>query len=149
MAYLDKAGLTRFWDAIKSKLSNKADLVNGKVPASQLPDNSGGSTEEVVWLDFDMDLSTLSALNLSLTYQEILDFVEQGKVVKCRGNFGLGVIYGDLVTYNYSDGMLFQLMVQTEYLGGGERLYYFTMIIRQSNTVQVVPYVVNTTSLGG
>lgn len=41
MASLDKAGLTYLWSNLKSKLSTKADLVNGKVPGSQLPKDIG------------------------------------------------------------------------------------------------------------
>ena len=42
MAYLDKTGLTYFWGKVKSFLSAKADLVDGKIPVEQLPDGIGG-----------------------------------------------------------------------------------------------------------
>lgn len=44
MAYLDKAGLTYLWGKIKSSLSAKADLVDGKVPVNQLPTSFNADT---------------------------------------------------------------------------------------------------------
>lgn len=41
MNAMDTPGLARFWNGLKAKLNSKADLVDGKVPASQLPASSG------------------------------------------------------------------------------------------------------------
>lgn len=38
---LDQTGLAYFWSKITGRLATKADLVNGKVPVSQLPSGSG------------------------------------------------------------------------------------------------------------
>ena len=59
MAYLDKTGLTYFWGKVKSKLSTKADLVNGKIPAAQLPNELATKTDLKNALDsIDTSLST-------------------------------------------------------------------------------------------
>lgn len=42
MKALDQSGLSYLWGKILNRLGTKADLVNGKVPLSQLPASSGG-----------------------------------------------------------------------------------------------------------
>lgn len=41
MKLLDMNGLAYFWDRLQLALSQKADLINGKVPAAQLPSFAG------------------------------------------------------------------------------------------------------------
>lgn len=45
---LDQTGLAYFWQKITGRLATKADLVNGKVPANQLPASGGGGFEPTV-----------------------------------------------------------------------------------------------------
>ena len=53
MDALNATGLAYAWQQIKSKLNKKADLVNGKVPASQLPSGGGGFTPTVLECTMD------------------------------------------------------------------------------------------------
>ena len=48
---LDQTGLAYFWSKITGRLATKADLVNGKVPASQLPASGGGGVTS--WNDLE------------------------------------------------------------------------------------------------
>ena len=45
------SNLFSLWEKAINRLNSKADLVNGKVPASQLPDDIGGGLSEVEWED--------------------------------------------------------------------------------------------------
>ena len=59
MAYLDKTGLTYFWSKIKSSLSTKADLVDGKITDTQLPDTIATKSDlENAVASIDTSLST-------------------------------------------------------------------------------------------
>lgn len=48
---LDQTGLAYFWSKITGRLATKADLVDGKVPTSQLPASSGGGVSS--WNDLE------------------------------------------------------------------------------------------------
>ena len=151
MAYLDKAGLTHFWDAIKTKLSNKADLVDGKVPASQLPDNSGGGDCISEVIHCYIDLMTMSASDVSHTYQEICEMEQANKVViiKCDVN-GLNQVYGTLTSVNYGlELVFFNVIAQYDLLGNGLQLFYFTLEMSPNGGTFLKPYLVNTTSVFG
>lgn len=57
---LDSTGLARFWSGIKAKLAAKADLVGGKVPASQLPDTSWNDLQDRPFYE-----ETVPAINIT------------------------------------------------------------------------------------
>lgn len=121
------------------------------VGTMQQQSGSGGeAVEEIVFVTCDLDLATLSASNLSHTYQEIKSLAESGKMIKLVGSInGILTAYGDLVANNLVESTIaFQIMVQYN-LGSGVMLYYFNMAVFQNGTIRVMPYIVNTTSMGG
>lgn len=105
MSFLDKAGLTHLLGKLTSALSTKADLVNGKVPASQLPANfgggsgGGGSVSNTMTVTFDFDLATMKAKNPSHTAMEIVEAYRNGYTV--QGSF----------VYSVSDGINGNILV--------------------------------------
>ena len=66
---LDQSGLGYLWGKILGKLSTKADLVNGKVPASQLPSSAGGegTSYDPVFLEVVFDSDDLDGSNPIIT----------------------------------------------------------------------------------
>lgn len=126
----------------------KGDSIVGTMTAEG--GGSGVSDNEVVFVTCDLDLATLSASNLSHTYQEIKSLAESGKMIKLVGSIkGILTAYGDLVANNLVESTVaFQIMVQYN-LGSGVMLYYFNMAVFSNGTIRVMPYIVNTTSMGG
>ena len=109
---------------------------------------SGGSTEEIAWVDATFDLATMSISYLSHTYQEMVDLIGQGKAIKCRVNPGIGIAFGDVVFYNVAERFLLaQVMVQNNF-GDGLKLYYFSVIVTEDR-YWLTPYIINTTAMGG
>lgn len=98
-----------------------------------------------------IDLTTMSVSDVSHTYQEICEMEQANKVVsiKCDVN-GLNQVYGTLVSVNYGKEIaFFQVVAQHDLLGNGLQLFYFTLIVWSNGTTSLVPYIINTTSIGG
>lgn len=157
MGQLDSAGLAYFWSKIKSKLSTKADLVNGKVPISQLPtgygsgdgSDSGGSVSNTIWVTCNLSMQTLQISNFSHTYQEVTEHIANNKIVKLSVDFGAGVVVGEAVLHNKVANLVyFQVMMRAD-LGMGSMLYYFNVALYDDNSVGFTPYVITTTGMGG
>lgn len=139
--------LFSLFSEIITKLNSKASLIDGKVPLSQLPDNigGGGGEDELITVTCDIDLTTLQASNFTRTYQEIVNLVEAGKTVKLKCDYVAGICFGDLVVQNYSQNVvIFQIIIQMQ-IG---TLYYINMMLSDSG-VNVIPYLVQTTKVGG
>lgn len=70
MNAMDAPGLARFWNGLKAKLNSKADLVDGKVPASQLPASSGYAPVVLTCAITENDISSES--DTALVYATVL-----------------------------------------------------------------------------
>ena len=125
----------------------KAYNAHGERISGTMP--RGGSTEEVMWIEATIDLATMSASYINHTFQEVLEAYTNGKIVKIKATTIKGVSIGEITSFNDSEKTLFgEIMVQAD-LGNGIKLYYFTMLIFENNTTRIIPYIINTTSLGG
>ena len=69
---LDQTGLAYFWSKITGRLATKADLVNGKVPVSQLPSSGGGDGFEPTVISCTLDFADVAEDGRNLTWQEQL-----------------------------------------------------------------------------
>lgn len=136
-------------ELVESELKNKADLVDGKIPVEQLPDNTGGSGGDILTVECVFDLSTMTVLNFSHAYGEIISALQEGKAIFFKSNYGIGYAFGQLVAQLVIDNtLMFQLMIQAD-LGAGKTLYYFNIALFSDNRTVVQPYIINTTALGG
>jgi hypothetical protein len=109
------------------------------------------TTEEVVWVTCNLDIATITASNISHTYQEVLNLINLDKIVKVKGNFGIGVLIGEFTTYNSVDGggMLVAQLMFTGDLGYGPMLLFCNLEMYANGSAIARPYIVNTTGLGG
>lgn len=145
----DNADLPVTAGLAKTELEKKADLVDGKIPVKQLPDKIGDSGGDILTVECVFDITTMTILNFSHTYDEIISALQEGKTIFFKSNYGLGYAFGQLVAQVVvNNELMFQLMVETN-LGAGMTLYYFNIILFQNNTTAVQPYIINTTALGG
>lgn len=145
----DNADLPVTAGLVESELEKKADLVDGKIPVKQLPDNIGDSGGDILTVESEFDITTMTVLNFSHTYDEIISALQEGKTIFFKSNYGLGYSFGQLVAQVVvNNELMFQLMVETN-LGAGMTLYYFNITLFKNNTTAVQPYIINTTALGG
>lgn len=109
----------------------------------------GVSSGDTLTVECVFDLSTMTVLNFSRTYDEIISALQEGKVIFFKSNYGIGYAFGQLVAQLVIDNILmFQLMIQAD-LGAGKTLYYFNIALFADNRTVVQPYIINTTALGG
>lgn len=121
---------------------------NGEQIVGTMP-TSSGSHECTLMVEAVFDLTTMSILSVSHTYDEIFTALQEGKQILFKADNGLSITYGQLVAYIPDTSRLFfQLMVQNDF-GYGTMLYYFNVILRSDNSTFVNAYTVTTTGLGG
>ncbi len=134
---------------VKTELEKKADLVDGKIPAEQIPDGIGSSEGNFV-VDLICDITTMSVTSISKTHAEIYSALQNGKQISVRGDFGFSFCYGSVACLEKSTtNIWFQLMIPTNVLTGTLALYYFAAKLSSDDKCVVYPYIVNTTSMGG
>lgn len=111
------------------------------------PQENGGAVQEVFWVNWDFDLSTMSISNISVTFREIETALSNGKLVKSKAAL-LGLnqnAYGDLVAslQNELDFSLFSVIN----FGTGMQLYHFNLALFADGTANMTIRVVNTTKM--
>lgn len=114
--------------------------------------SGGEAVSEVFWVTADLDPNTLSASNVSHTYDEIIQASSEGKIVKIKGFIsGLQQEYaiGEASYIGALSGyILFAVFLRLNF-GGSIHLVYVNMRLDRDNAIIVEPCIVNTTNIGG
>ena len=148
--------LTETKNAIKTAITAKGGAVNDAMPFREyanaimgIPQEGGESVEKLEVIDAIFDIATMSITSMSHTHAQIKEFINNGKTVFFRANAGITYTFGSLVFHNLvTDRIGFQLMIQEDF-GQGYMLYYFNVIVYPDDSINVTPYVVNLTGMGG
>lgn len=121
----------------------------GEQITGRMPTAGGESVEKLEIIDGTLDVATMSITSMSHTHAQIKELINNGKTVFFRANAGIAYVFGSLVFHNLAtDRIGFQLMIQEDF-GYGYMLYYFNVVIYPEGRVNVTPYVVNLTGMGG
>ena len=122
---------------------------NGEQIVGTMTTEGGSSVEKLEVIDGTLDISTMSVTSMSHTHAQIKELINNGKTVVIRANAGIGYVFGSLVFHNLvTDRIGFQLMIQEDF-GQGYMLYYFNMVVYPDGRINLTPYVVNLTGMGG
>lgn len=114
-----------------------------------IPQEGGESVEKLEVIDGTLDVATMSVSSISHTHAQIKELINNGKTVVFRANAGVAYVFGSLVFHNLvTDRIGFQLMIQEDF-GQGYMLYYFNVVVYHDDRINVTPYVVNLTGMGG
>lgn len=112
-------------------------------------DPGGESVEKLEVIDGTLDIATMSVTSMSHTHAQIKELINNGKTVVMRANAGIAYVFGSIVFHNLmTDRIGFQLMIQEDF-GQGYMLYYFNLVVYPDDRINVIPYVVNLTGMGG
>lgn len=122
---------------------------NGEQIVGTMTTEGGESVEKLEVIDAIFDIATMSITSMSHTHAQIKEFINNGKTVFFRANAGITYTFGSLVFHNLvTDRIGFQLMIQEDF-GQGYMLYYFNVVVYPDDSINVTPYVVNLTGMGG
>lgn len=114
--YINETGLAYLWGkcvdlfAPKNALNSKADLVDGKIPSSQLPESSSGQDSFLVEADLN-PTANFSVTNPTKDYEAIANALSQKKDVKLLLNVNLSedyymAIIGEVETFYPTYGVI-------------------------------------------
>ena len=114
--YINEIGLAYLWGkcvdlfAQKNALNSKADLVDGKIPVSQLPESSSGQDSFLVEADLN-PTANFSVTNPTKDYETIANALSQKKDVKLLLNVNLSedyymAIIGEVETFYPTYGVI-------------------------------------------
>lgn len=109
----------------------------------------GDEACNLVMISCTVDLSTMTVVSMSHNYAEIKAMLAEKKMVFVETNYGYGYAYGQISADNMKVNRLyFQVMLQSDF-DDGVKLYYFTVRVDSSDNITLIPYIVNTTEMGG
>lgn len=136
----DNADLPVTAGLVKTEIEKKADLVDGKIPVEQLPDG-----KEVEVVTCNLDIATLTISNMSHTFQQILEAIEENKNVIGRAEVPGASVFCTLAFVQSNQIIAFNLLTYMD-IGNGTTLYYFRILVNQNDDTSVTPLIISTLS---
>ena len=141
-----------------SGLSTDDEYPSAKAVYNYVQSNAGGggggsgeNVSDVFYVDFVLDPQTFQTSGVSCTFEEALDaLVGRYKIVKFRLVVTMGVnnlVFGDVVNYDAVGNNIVGGVTFRANFGQGLHVYHFVANFNDNNTIDVTPYIVNTTSM--
>lgn len=135
-----------------TSLSDKS--TDQQYPSAKAVYDAVENAKEVI-VTLDVDLTTMTASNLSHSYEQITTAVRSGKNVILKASYGYGYLYAPIVSdvpnkiQGVSDQCVSINIFVKKVLDGQAYVIFFQLIIFSNSSTRLYPYFMSTVSMGG